>query len=189
MSFPLRRAAQAFRSRPGTPRRTYAALAGHLAEKPSRASDVGWILAAAAVFVPTMGYLMSPRAAQHSSTSHAHPVEDRWTRSFALEHLDASKLNRPIMAADDGIVPAGEGRPHGPGDKSIRQITKPTESHAGHQVSMQKDTEHIRGSSGKMEHARALSAQRGSEATTIDTKAVQAHAATDRQEKLAASPS
>jgi hypothetical protein len=111
-----------------------------------------------------MGYLMSPRAAQHSSTSHAHPVEDKWSRSFALEDLNSAKLNRPIMAEDDGIAPAGEGRPHGkkrsfpttkvpqahrtvaagPGDKSIRQITKPTETHAGHQVSMHKETEEIR---------------------------------------------
>ncbi|PLW04420.1 hypothetical protein PCASD_26490 [Puccinia coronata f. sp. avenae] len=186
MSFPLRRAARLIRSiRAGPSTRSYAALAGHLAEKPSRSSDVGWILAATAVFVPAMGYLMSPRAAQHSSTSHAHPVEDRWSRSFALEDLNAAKLNRPIMADDDGIVPAGEGRPHGPGDKSLRQITKPTETHADHQVSMHKDPEHIRGPSGKMEITRAHSAQRDSQSTAIDTKAVQAEASVKHQDKHA----
>ncbi|KAA1117349.1 hypothetical protein PGT21_004370 [Puccinia graminis f. sp. tritici] len=185
MSFSLRRAAQLTQSirTSSNPMRSYAALAGHLAEKPSRGSDVAWILAATAIFVPTMGYLMSPKAAQHSSTSHAHPVEDKWSRSFALEDLNSAKLNRPIMAEDDGIAPAGEGRPHGPGDKSIRQITKPTETHAGHQVSMHKETEEIRGGSGKMEHARALSAQRDPQSTTIDTKAVRARAAVDHQDK------
>ncbi|KAI9625532.1 hypothetical protein KEM48_010794 [Puccinia striiformis f. sp. tritici PST-130] len=161
----------------------YASLAGHFTAKPLRGSDLGWILGAGAVFVPTMGYLMTPRAAQHSSTSHAHPVEDKWSRSFAAEDLNSATLNRPIMADDDGIVPAGEGRPHGPGDKSLRQITKPTETHAGHQVSMNADPSIIRGGTGKMELARAHSAQRDSQSTTIDTKAVQAQAAVDHQDK------
>ncbi|KAI9615582.1 hypothetical protein H4Q26_011524 [Puccinia striiformis f. sp. tritici PST-130] len=71
----------------------YASLAGHFTAKPSRGSDLGWILGAGAVFVPTMGYLMTPRAAQHSSTSHAHPVEDKWSRSFAAEDLNSATLN------------------------------------------------------------------------------------------------
>jgi len=184
MSFPLKRATHLAQSiRAVSTVRSYAALAGHLAEKPARSSDVGWILAATAIFVPTMGYLMSPRAAQHSSTSHAHPVEDKWSRSFALEDLNAAKLNRPIMADDDGIVPAGEGRPHGPGDKSIRQITVPTETHADHQVSMHKDPGNLRGASGKMDIARAHSSQRGPQSTSFDTKAVEAQASVNHQEK------
>ncbi|POW23062.1 hypothetical protein PSHT_00566 [Puccinia striiformis] len=152
----------------------YASLAGHFTAKPSRGSDLGWILGAGAVFVPTMGYLMTPRAAQHSSTSHAHPVEDKWSRSFAAEDLNSAPSivqSWPMMTGSFLRV------------KVDLMITKPTETHAGHQVSMNADPSIIRGGTGKMELARAHSAQRDSQSTTIDTKAVQAQAAVDHQDK------
>lgn len=180
---PILRAAQTTRviSKP----RNYAVIAGSLPNKPARSSDITWILGATAVFVPTMAYLMTPEAAKHSATSHAHPVPDRWSRSFAEEDIKPEKLNRPIMADDDGIVPAGEGRPHGPGDKSIREITKPTETHAGLQVSMHKDQEHFGTPPEVMNVARAHTAQRPDNSTGMDTKAIVAEANVQNQSKHA----
>lgn len=161
--------------------RYYAVIAEPLPHKSARSSDLSWVLAAAAVFVPTMAYLItSPDASHHSSTSHAHPVPDRWSRSMELEDLKSAKLNRPIIADDDGIVPAGEGRPHGPGDRRIRELTKPTETHADQQASMHR-IESTKPIPEKMDQARAHSAMRTPHSTNIDTKAVRAKAEVDHQ--------
>lgn len=165
--------------------RGYAVITGEaLREKtPQRSSDLGWIVAAAAVFVPTMAYLMSPQASQHSSTSHAHPVPNRWSRSFALEDLKPENLNRPIMADDDGIVPAGEGRPHGSGDRSLRQLTKPTETHAANQVLLHKHDHEKAQIPEKMDQARAHAVAQAPHSTGIDTKIIVADAHVDHQVK------
>ncbi|MBW0467989.1 hypothetical protein O181_007704 [Austropuccinia psidii MF-1] len=167
--------------------RTYAALTHNLSEKPAQSKDTFWILGSAAVFLPTLAYLFTPGGSKHSSTSHANPVPDNWARSFKAEDLKAETFNRPIISEDDGKVPAGEGRPHGPGDKAIRLLTKPTETHAGFQASMGGASQNTHAIPEKMEEARAHSAQRNSQETTIDTKAVSAHAHTKHEDKHAQS--
>lgn len=152
-----------------------------------KSSDTPWIIGATVVFGSTLAYLFSGG----DRTTHAHHIHSRSTpvqhlpsndddhkQSFEKEHIPVAGNSEVLTSS-----PAGEGRPHGEGDKALRQMVKSTEEHSGRQVSTGGLHEHG-AIPEKMDEARMNSAKRGSDPdATVDMKTVMAKAKTANQDK------
>ncbi|CAD6583055.1 MAG: hypothetical protein CYPHOPRED_002222 [Cyphobasidiales sp. Tagirdzhanova-0007] len=80
--------------------------------KPS--SDVPWMVGSLLVFVPTLFYMTAPPS---SDAHHAPAVKEKFKPKIRFPDADAEHYNIPESMGDK----AGEGRPHGPGDKGLRE--------------------------------------------------------------------
>ncbi|KAG0150021.1 hypothetical protein CROQUDRAFT_653011 [Cronartium quercuum f. sp. fusiforme G11] len=163
--------------------RNYASTAAHSPHQKS--SDAPWIISSTVVFGATLAYLLSPPKVTHAhhhepsiSVQSMPSAKDKDTPSF--EESDIPRAGDPRVLES---TPAGEGRPHGEGDKALRKMVQSTELHSDKQVTTgglheQKQMPE------KMEHARSDSAKRGANSdSSLDTKTVVAKAKTDHQDK------